>query len=184
MPTRCCRPASLLDRRQILALAAIALSACGTAMTFVVLSLQLQQARDWSQMQTSAAFVPFTVALIASGRAPDGSSAGTGPELSQAAALGTGAGELALLALTGIDAYISYGYGLLPGLVPLPSSTAASFAGAAVLATEGVPQQQTRLTGNVLNTTMEFGPRSWSRACSRSAVTPGRSPRRGPAWPS
>nr|WSW66271.1 MFS transporter [Streptomyces sp. NBC_00995] len=62
-------PRFLLDRRRTLALMAVALSACGTAMTFVVLSLHLQQVRGWSQTQTSAAFVPFAVVLIASGRA-------------------------------------------------------------------------------------------------------------------
>lgn len=62
-------PGFLLGRRRVLALAAIALSACGTALTFAALSLRLQQARDWSQPQTSAAFVPFAVALIASSRA-------------------------------------------------------------------------------------------------------------------
>jgi hypothetical protein len=42
--------------------------------------------------------------------------------------------------------------------VLLPVGAAASFAGAAVLATEGVPQRQTGLAGGVLNTAMEFGP--------------------------
>ncbi|MFH9067531.1 MFS transporter [Streptomyces coeruleorubidus] len=148
----------LLDRRRVLALAAIALSACGTAMTFVVLSLHFQQALDWSQLQTSAAFVPFAVALIASGRAAGPLIGRYGARTVTAAGLITGAAGLALLALTGIDAHISYGYGLLPGLVLLPAGTAASFAGAAVLATQGVPQQQTGLAGGVLNTAMEFGP--------------------------
>ncbi|MFF7897415.1 hypothetical protein ACIP4X_03290 [Streptomyces sp. NPDC088817] len=40
----------------------------------------------------------------------------------------------------------------------LSAGAAASFAGAAVLATEGVPQQGTGLAGGVLNTAMEFGP--------------------------
>ncbi|SCF92024.1 hypothetical protein GA0115254_124896 [Streptomyces sp. Ncost-T10-10d] len=40
----------------------------------------------------------------------------------------------------------------------LPAGTAASFGGAAVLATEGVPQQQTGLAGGVLNSVMELGP--------------------------
>ncbi|MFD6171111.1 MFS transporter [Streptomyces coeruleorubidus] len=151
-------PRFLLDRRRVLALAAIALSACGTAMTFVVLSLHLQQALDWSQLQTSAAFVPFAVALIASGRAAGPLIRRYGARSVTTAGLGTGAAGLALLALTGIDAHISYGYGLLPGLVLLPAGTAASFAGAAVLATEGVPQQQIGLAGGVLNTAMEFGP--------------------------
>ncbi|WP_055586400.1 MFS transporter [Streptacidiphilus griseoplanus] len=151
-------PSFLLGRRRVLALAAIALSACGTAMTFVVLSLQLQQARDWSQLQTSAAFIPFAVALIASGLAAGPLIGRYGARTVTAAGLGIGSAGLALLALTGIAAHISYGYGLLPGLVLLPIGTAASFAGAAVLATEGVPQQQTGLAGGVLNTAMEFGP--------------------------
>ncbi|NED17361.1 hypothetical protein G3I31_04165, partial [Streptomyces sp. SID9913] len=54
--------------------------------------------------------------------------------------------------------HLPYGYGLLPGLVLLPAGTAAAFAGAAVLATEGVPRQQTGLAGGVLNTAMECGP--------------------------
>ena len=40
----------------------------------------------------------------------------------------------------------------------LPAGAAASFAGAAVLATEGVPRQRTGLAGGVLNTAMELGP--------------------------
>ncbi|MFE0823089.1 MFS transporter [Streptomyces sp. NPDC058794] len=151
-------PRFLLDRRRVLALAAIALSACATAMTFVVLSLHLQQARDWSQLRTSAAFVPFAVVLIASGRAAGALIGRYGARTVTAAGLGTGAAGLVLLALTGTDAHIPYGYGLLPGLVLLPAGTAASFAGAAVLATEGVPRQRTGLAGGVLNTAMEFGP--------------------------
>ncbi|SDH58629.1 Major Facilitator Superfamily protein [Sinosporangium album] len=151
-------PGFLLDRRRVLALTAIALSACATAITFVVLSLQLQQALDWSQLQTSAAFVPFAVALIASSRAAGPLIVRYGARTVTAAGLGTAAAGLALLALTGLDAHVSYGYGLLPGLVLLPAGTAASFAGAAVLATEGVPRQQTGLAGGVLNTAMEFGP--------------------------
>ncbi|GAA3981400.1 MFS transporter [Streptomyces marokkonensis] len=151
-------PRFLLDRRRALALTAIALSACGTAMTFVVLSLHLQQARDWSQAQTSAAFVPFAVALIASGRVAGPLIGRYGARTVTAAGLGTGAAGLVLLALTGLDAHTWYAYGLLPGLVLLPAGTAASFAGAAVLATEGVPRQQTGLAGGVLNTAMEVGP--------------------------
>ncbi|WP_327129399.1 MFS transporter [Streptomyces sp. NBC_01727] len=151
-------PGFLLNRRRVLALTAIALSACGTAITFVVLSLQLQQARDWSQLRTSAAFIPFAGALIASGRAVGRLIGRYGARTVTAAGLGTAAAGLTLLALTGTDAHISYGYGLLPGLVLLPAGAAASFAGAAVLATDGVPQQQTGLAGGVLNTAMEFGP--------------------------
>lgn len=151
-------PGFLRDRRRALALTAIALSACGTGMTFVVLSLHLQQARGWSQLQTSAAFVPFAVALIASGRAARPLIGRHGARIVAATGLGTAAVGLALLALSGINTHIPYGYGLLPGLVLLPAGAAASFAGAAVLATEGVPPRQAGLAGGVLNTAMEFGP--------------------------
>ncbi|MFD4240962.1 MFS transporter [Streptomyces sp. NPDC058525] len=151
-------PRFLLDRRRALALTAIAMSACGTAMAFVVLSLHLQQVRDWSQLQTSAAFVPFAVTLIASGRAASPLIGRYGARAVTVAGLATGAAGLAVLAFTGLDAHTSYAYGLLPGLLLLPAGTAASFAGGAVLATEGVPQGQTGLAGGVLNTAMEFGP--------------------------
>ncbi|MGW7096331.1 MFS transporter [Streptomyces sp. NPDC054874] len=151
-------PGFLFDRRRFLGLTAIALSSCGTAMTFVVLSLHLQQERDWSPLQTSAAFVPFALALLASGRVAGPLIGRYGARTVTAAGLGTGAAGLVLLAFTGFDTHTSYAYGLLPGLVLLPAGTAASFAGAAVLATEGVPRQQTGLAGGVLNTAMEFGP--------------------------
>lgn len=148
----------LLDRHRALALAAIALSACGTAMTFVILSLHLQQVRDWSPLQSSAAFVPFAVALIASGRAAGPLIGRYGARAVTVWGLCTGAAGLALLACTALDAHISYAYGLLPGLVLLPAGAAASFGGAAVLASEGLPPQRVGLAGGVLNTAMEFGP--------------------------
>ncbi|MER6139903.1 MFS transporter [Streptomyces sparsogenes] len=151
-------PRFLLDRRRALALTAIALTACGTAMTFVILSLHLQQERGWSALRTSAAFAPFAAALVVSGRAAGPLIARYGARAVTAAGLGAAGAGLALLALGGLDTDASYASGLLPGLVLLPAGTAASFAGAAVLATEGVPQEQSGLAGGVMNTAMEFGP--------------------------
>ncbi|MFI5803556.1 MFS transporter [Streptomyces sp. NPDC051561] len=148
----------LVDRRRAPALTAIALSACATSMTFVVLSLHLQQARGWSPLQTSAAFVPFALALIVSGRAAGPLIMRYGARAVTTAGLGTGAAGLALLACTGLDAHTPYAQGLLPGLVLLAAGAGASFGGAAVLAVEGVPQEQTGLAGGVLNSAMELGP--------------------------
>ncbi|MEW2175393.1 MFS transporter [Streptomyces sp. NPDC005406] len=148
----------LLDQRRALALTAIALSACGTAMTSVVLSLHLQQTRGWSPLQTSAAFVPFALALIASGRAAGPLVSRYGAGAVTTTGLGTGAAGLVLLASTGLHAHTPYAYGLLPGLVLLAAGTAAAFGGAAVLTTEGVPARQTGLAGGVLNSAMELGP--------------------------
>ncbi|MBM7052946.1 MFS transporter [Streptomyces durocortorensis] len=151
-------PRFLLDRRRALALAAVALSACGTAMTFVVLSLHLQQTLGRSPLQTSAAFVPFAVALIATGRAAGPLVIRYGAGAVTTAGLGTGAAGLALLAATGLQAQLPYVYGTLPGLVLLAAGAAASFGGASVLATEGVPPQRAGLAGGVLNSAMELGP--------------------------
>ncbi|MFF2384343.1 MFS transporter [Streptomyces sp. NPDC058108] len=151
-------PGFLLDRRRALALAATALSACGTGMTFVVLSLHLQQDRAWSPLLTSIAFVPFAVTLVASGRTAGPLIGRYGARAVTAAGLGTAALGLGLLAFTGFDTHIPYAYGLLPGLVLLPAGAAASFAGAAVLATADVPHRQSGLSGGVLNTAMELGP--------------------------
>ncbi|MEV0577478.1 MFS transporter [Streptomyces sp. NPDC050392] len=151
-------PRFLLDRRRGLALTAIALSACATAMTSVVLSLHLQQTRDWSPLRTSAAFVPFALALITSGRAAGPLAVRYGAGAVTTAGLGTGAAGLALLAGPGLHAHTPYAYGLLPGLVLLAAGTAAAFGGAAVLATAGVPPHRTGLAGGVLNSAMELGP--------------------------
>lgn len=151
-------PRFLLDRRRALALAAIALTAAGSAMTFVLLSLHLQQARGWSELQTSAAFVPFAVVLLTSSRTARPLIGRYGAPAVTAAGLITAATGLALLALGGLDAHTPYTFGLLPGLLLLPAGAAASFAGATVIATEGIPHRQTGLAGGVMNTAMEFGP--------------------------
>ncbi|MFD6329627.1 MFS transporter [Streptomyces niveus] len=152
-------PRFVLERRRATGLAAIALTAAGTSLTFVLLSLHLQQVLGYSELETSAAFVPFAVALLVSGRAAGPLIARYGAPLVTAAGLTTGGAGLALLAVTGLGAAaVPYAYGLLPGLVLLPAGAAASFAGAAVLATAGVPERRTGLAGGVLNTAMELGP--------------------------
>ncbi|MFG2866102.1 MFS transporter [Streptomyces sioyaensis] len=148
----------LRDRRRALALAAIGLTAAGTATTFVLLSLHLQQDRSWSALQTSAAFVPFAVALLTAGRMAGPLIARYGAPAVTTSGLALCATGLALLALTGLAPHSPYACGLLPGLLMLPAGAAASFAGAAVLATDRVQPQQTGLAGGVMNTAMELGP--------------------------
>ncbi|WP_189838489.1 MFS transporter [Streptomyces umbrinus] len=151
-------PRFLLDRRRALGLAATALTAAGTATVFVLFSLHLQDERGWSALRTSAAFVPFAVALLASGRVAGRLIGRYGAPVVTGAGLAVGAVGLVLLALLGMNGTVPYAYGLLPGFVLLATGVAASFAGAAVLATDRVPAERTGLAGGVHNTAMETGP--------------------------
>ncbi|WP_181359316.1 MFS transporter [Streptomyces sporangiiformans] len=151
-------PRFLLDGRRALGLAATAFTSAGTATVFVLFSLHLQDGRDWSALRTSVAFTPFAVALIASSRVAGRLVARYGATAVTRAGLVTGAGGLMLLALFGLDTGVPYAYGLLPGFVLLAAGVAASFAGAAVLATDRVPVERTGLAGGVHNTAMETGP--------------------------
>jgi MFS family permease len=151
-------PGFLRDARRALGLVATALTAAGTSTVFVLFSLHLQQERGWSALSASAAFVPFAVVLVVCGRLAGRLVAWRGPGAVTGGGLAAGAAGLGLLALTGFDAGIPYGYGVLPGLVLLPAGAAAAFAGAAVLATDRVPAARTGLAGGVHNTAMEVGP--------------------------
>ncbi|WP_151481326.1 MFS transporter [Streptomyces albicerus] len=151
-------PRFLLDGRRTLGLAATALTAAGTSTVFVLFSLHLQDERGWSALRTSTAFVPFAVALIASSRVAGRLIVRYGVAVVTCGGLVGGAVGLGLLALLGLGGGIPYAYGLLPGFVLLAAGAAASFAGAAVLATERVPAERTGLAGGVHNTAMETGP--------------------------
>ncbi|WP_306940224.1 MFS transporter [Streptomyces phaeochromogenes] len=151
-------PGFLLDGRRALGLAATALTAAGTATVFVLFSLHLQDERGWSALRTSTAFVPFAVALLASGRVAGRLIGRYGAPVLTGAGLAVGAVGLVLLALLGLNDSVPYTYGLLPGFVLLAAGVAGSFAGAAVLATDRVPAERTGLAGGVHNTAMETGP--------------------------
>ncbi|HEU5420210.1 MAG TPA: MFS transporter [Streptosporangiaceae bacterium] len=149
-------PAFLADRRRATALLAIAFAAAGTAVTFLFLALYLQQARGWTPLGTSLAFAPYALSLITAGRLASRLVARFGARVVTGAGLAIAACGLFLLAQ--LSPHTVYASGLLPGIVLLPAGAALTFAGAAVLAAGGVPQQQAGLAGGVMNTAMELGP--------------------------
>jgi MFS family permease len=142
--------------RRLLGLAATLLAAGGTATVFLLLTLHLQQDLHWTPLATSGAFLPYAAALLVGGRVAGPLAGRFGPRRVAVAGLATGAAGLAALAHLG--PHTGYLPGLLPGLVLLPFGAALAFAGAAVLATDGVAPEQTGLAGGVLNTAMELGP--------------------------
>jgi MFS family permease len=138
------------------ALIVVGLSAAATAVVSLYLSLYLQEIRSWSSVQTSLAFVPYAVALIAVGRLAPGLVARFGGRVVMVTGLVVGAAGLCSLAM--LDPQTTYPAGLLPGLLALPAGVALTFAGAAVLAVAQVPAARIGLAGGVLNTAIELGP--------------------------
>jgi MFS family permease len=149
-------PGFVREPRRVLGLVGILLAAAGTGLVSFVVSLHLQQERGWSTLATAGAFVPFTLALIASSRVAGALVRRLGPGRTTVAGLTIGG--VGLLLLAGIDGESPFATGLLPGLVLLPAGASLIFAGAAVLTTHGVPEHQAGLAGGVLNTAMELGP--------------------------
>jgi predicted MFS family arabinose efflux permease len=149
-------PAFLADRRRLTAWSALAFSAAGTSVVFLLISLYLQQIRGWSPLRTSLAFVPYALSLATAGRLASRSVVRFGARAVVVAGLAIAASGLLLLSR--LDLHTAYAAGLLPGLVLLPAGAALTFAGAAVLAAAGVPLQQAGLAGGVMNTAMELGP--------------------------
>lgn len=149
-------PGFAVEPRRFVGLVGMLLAAAGSGLVAFVLSLYLQQERDWSSLETAGAFVPFAVVLIATSRVagPLVGRFGAGPVL--IAGLVVGAAGLGLLA--GIDRDTSYALGLLPGVVLLAVGMSLMFSGSAVLSTANVPLHQMGLAGGVMNTAMELGP--------------------------
>ncbi|HEU5160247.1 MAG TPA: MFS transporter [Streptosporangiaceae bacterium] len=149
-------PSFIADRRRLVALAAIGLSAAATTVVCLFLAFYLQQIRSWSALRTSLAFVPYALVLIVMGRAAGRLVARFGAVAVVVAGLVLAA--CGLFALAALDPGSSYAIGLLPGLLAMPAGVAPAFAGAAVLCVQGVQPPRIGLAGGVMNTAMELGP--------------------------
>jgi MFS family permease len=132
------------------------LAAAGSGVVNFVLSLYLQQVGGFSPLATALAFLPFALALVAVGRVAPQLVGRLGAGGTTRAGLVIAALGLALLARLGAATH--YWSELAPGVVLLAIGMGMVFAGSAVLATEGVAQNQAGLAGGVMNTAMELGP--------------------------
>ncbi|MFH8589442.1 MFS transporter [Streptomyces celluloflavus] len=149
-------PGFVREPRRFAGLFGMLLAASGVGLVTFLLSLYLQQQRGWSTLATTGAFVPFTLALIATNRAAAPVVGRFGPLRAMVGGLVVGAAGLALLAGAGRDT--SFALVLLPGLILLPVGLSLVFSGSAVLSTSDVPAHQAGLAGGVMNTAMELGP--------------------------
>ncbi|SCW32971.1 Major Facilitator Superfamily protein [Paenibacillus tianmuensis] len=149
-------PGFILDRTRFTGMLGMLLAAASSALIQFILSLYLQQLRNWSSFTTAVGFLPFAVTLIAANLAVPALVGRFGARLVTVAGFILGAVGLGLLA--GIDRDTAYASGLLPGQILLAASVSLIFSGAAVLSTANVPKHQAGLAGGVMNTSMELGP--------------------------
>lgn len=149
-------PGFLLEPVRITGLVGMFLAAAGSGVVNFILSLYLQQVLEWSPLMTALAFLPFAVALIATGQMAAPLVGRFGAARITGVGLVLAAVGLALLTrLTPETAYLN---GLLPGLVLVAVGISLAFSGSAVLSTMNVPQDRAGLAGGVMNTAMELGP--------------------------
>jgi NAD(P)-dependent dehydrogenase (short-subunit alcohol dehydrogenase family) len=149
-------PLSLFDSAaRIRALMTVLLAAASTATLSFFLALYFQQVQGRSALQTSAAFVPYSVALVGAGLLGGRAVGRFGAQAVTAAGLGLAAAGLVLVSQ--MDVHTPYVGVLLVGLLVFPVGAALTFAGATVTAADGVDDRRAGLVGGVVNTAVELG---------------------------
>ncbi|GAA2014627.1 DHA2 family efflux MFS transporter permease subunit [Catenulispora yoronensis] len=146
----------LASRRRMGALWAVLVGSAGTSTMFFLLSLYFQQVDRMSPIRTSAAFLPFSAALLGAGMLAPRAIEAFGARVVTIAGLAIGAVGLFLLSSLTVNS--SYTGALLGGLVLFPAGVSVVFSAATVLALEGVPSNQVGTAGGVVNTALETGP--------------------------
>ncbi|PWV73945.1 Predicted arabinose efflux permease, MFS family [Prauserella marina] len=142
--------------RRLAGLCGLAAGATGVFSLSFFLPLYFQQTHDYSPALTSAAFVPYSLAMFATSAFTGRLVSSFGARTVTVAGLLTGAAGLLLLAT--MDDQQSYLGTMLAGMIVFPAGALAVFAGATVAALEDVPETHAGVSGGLLNTAMEFGP--------------------------
>lgn len=142
--------------RRLTGLVALASGAAGVFTLSYFLPLHFQQRLHLSPALTSAAYVPYAVALLTASVFSGRLTAAWGARRTALAGLLTGAGGLALLSSIGFQG--SYSALLVCGMVLFPAGAVLVFSAGAVVALEGVPPSHAGVAGGLLNAAVEAGP--------------------------
>lgn len=146
----------LASGRRAGALWALLVGSAGIATLFFLLSLYLQQVMQLSPLRTSAAFLPFSAVLVATGLLTARLVNRFGARAVATAGLLISAAGLLLLGRLAADS--PYAEVLLGGLLLVPAGIAMVFSAATVAVFDGVPGERAGLAGGVVNTALEAGP--------------------------
>jgi MFS family permease len=142
--------------RRVVGLVAVVLASSGTTAFAFFLPLYFQQVRGFSPAGTSAAFLPYALAMFVGGWLAGRLVARAGHRIPTVAGLLAGAFGLFLVSALGVDT--PYAGVVLTGMVVFPIGVSLLFSGGTVAVVDQVPDHQAGLAGGVLNTAMEGGP--------------------------
>ena len=142
--------------RRDAALLLILLIGAVSATLFFFLALYLLEVRAWPPLQTSAAFLPFGVALFLASAITGRLIGRVGGRVVTASGLLIGACGLFLLSR--LEVGTPYIGDLIAGQLIFQLGAGLAFAGATVVAAEGVPDDEAGLAGGIINTAQQTGP--------------------------
>jgi MFS family permease len=142
--------------RRSFALLIVLLVGAVSATLFFMLALYFLQVRAWPPLLTSAAFLPFGVALFATGAVAGRIVNRFGARAVTAAGLVGGAAGLLLLNRLAVDS--PYAGTLLTGLLIFQVGAGLALAGSTIISVAGVPDDEAGLAGGILNAAQQIGP--------------------------
>jgi EmrB/QacA subfamily drug resistance transporter len=123
--------------------------------SFFLLTLYMQQALDYSALQTGLAYIPLALGVLAG----SGLASHLLPDLGTArvASAGLAVSAIGLLWLAQLGADSTYARGLLPGLLLIAVGAGLAFVSLATAALEGTDDQQAGVASGLLNSSAQIG---------------------------
>ncbi|MFE7114802.1 MFS transporter [Streptomyces sp. NPDC057654] len=150
-------PFALIRRRRtVTGLLVMACGASGVFTASYMIPQYFQETRGFTPGQTSAAYVPYALAVLVTTLGSGTVLRRWGPRTTMLIGLVLAAAGLYFLSRLGDG--LPYVSPVLLGMVVFPSGGLLVFAGAAVVALSGVPREHAGIAGGLLNATTELGP--------------------------